>query len=67
MRLIMLDYRHIAISLGREKVREQFSQGYVEEPEVDEDDLLEVSAGRGSEIGVNQYSVLLDVIKHLSS
>jgi hypothetical protein len=73
MRLTTLDYRHVAVSLGREKVGEQFSRGYieetaeVEEPEVDEDDPLEVSAGRGGEIGANRYSVSLDVIKHLSS
>jgi hypothetical protein len=73
MRLTTLDYRHVAVSLGREKVGEQFSRGYVEEtaeveePEVDEDDPLEVSAGRGGEIGANRYGVSLDVIKHLSS
>jgi hypothetical protein len=66
-RLTTLDYRHVAVSVGREKVGEQFSRGYVEEPEVEEDDALEVSAGRGREIGANRYSVLLDVIKHLSS
>jgi hypothetical protein len=72
-RLTTLDYRHVAVSLGREKVGEQFSRGYVEEtaefeePEVDEDDPLEVSAGRGGEIGANRYGVSLDVIKHLSS
>ena len=68
-----LDYRHVVVSIGREKVREQFSRGYVEEtaeveePEVEEDDALEVLAGRGREIGANRYSVSLDVIKHLSS
>jgi superfamily II DNA helicase RecQ len=72
-RLTTLDYRHVAVSLGREKVGEQFSRGYVEEtaeveePEVDEDDPLEVSAGRGGEVGANRYGVSLDVIKHLSS
>lgn len=72
-RLTTLDYRHVAVSLGREKVGEQFSRGYVEEtaeveePEVDEDDPLDVSAGRGGEIGANRYGVSLDVIKHLSS
>jgi hypothetical protein len=30
-RLTTLDYRHVAVSLGREKVGEQFSRGYVEE------------------------------------
>jgi hypothetical protein len=73
MRLTTLDYWHVAVSLGREKVGEQFSRGYIEEMaeveelEVDEDDPLKVSAGRGSEIGANRYSVSLDVIKHLSS
>lgn len=72
-RLTTLDYRRVAVSVGREKVGEQFSRGYVEEtaeveePEVEEDDALEVSAGRGREIGANRYGVSLDVIKHLSS
>jgi hypothetical protein len=71
--LTTLDYRHVAVGLGREKVAQQFSRGYaeetaeVEEPEVDEDDALEVSAGRGGEIGGNRYGVSLDVIQHLSS
>jgi hypothetical protein len=34
---------------------------------MEEDDLLEISAGRGSEVGAKRYSVSLDVIKHLSS
>jgi hypothetical protein len=73
MRLTTLKYRHIAIGLGREKIGEQFSRGYieetteVEEPEMDKDDLLEISARRGSEVEVKRYGVLLDVIKHLSS
>jgi hypothetical protein len=72
-RLTTLEYRHVAIGLGREKIGEQFSCGYVEEtteveePEMDEDDLLEISAGRGGEVGAKRYGVLLDVIKHLSS
>jgi superfamily II DNA helicase RecQ len=73
VRLTTLDYRHIAISIGREKVGEQFSRGYIEdtaeieEPEVDEDDPLEVSAGRGGEVGAKRYGVSLDIVKHLSS
>lgn len=68
-----LDYRHVAISLGREKVGDHFAHGYaeqsdeVEEAEMDEDDGLEISAGRGGEIGANRYGVSLEVIKHLSS
>jgi hypothetical protein len=34
---------------------------------MEEDDLLEISAGRGSEVGAKRYGVSLDVIKHLSS
>jgi len=70
--LTTLDYRHVAISLGREMVGDQFARGYIEETseieeaEVEEDG-LEVSAGGGGEIGANRYGVSLDVIKHLSS
>ncbi|TKA75572.1 hypothetical protein B0A55_07939 [Friedmanniomyces simplex] len=73
VRLTTLEYRHVAISVGREVVGEQFARGYIEgageaeEAEVDEDDALEMSAGRGGEIGANRYGVSLDVIKHLSS
>jgi hypothetical protein len=61
------------ISLGREKIGEQFLRGYVEETteveelEMDEDDLLEISAGRGSKVGAKRYGISLDVIKYLSS
>jgi hypothetical protein len=34
---------------------------------MDEDDLLEISARRGSEVGAKCYGVSLDVIKYLSS
>jgi hypothetical protein len=34
---------------------------------MDKEDLLKVSVGRGSEVGVKRYSVSLDVIKYLSS
>ena len=34
---------------------------------MDEDDLLEISARRGSEVRAIRYGVSLDVIKHLSS
>ncbi|TKA62306.1 hypothetical protein B0A55_12932, partial [Friedmanniomyces simplex] len=72
-RLTTLDYRHVAISLGREVVGDQFARGYIEETseieeaKVDEDDGLKISARRGGEIGANRYGVSLDVIKHLSS
>jgi hypothetical protein len=34
---------------------------------MEEDDPLEISAGRGGKVGAKCYGVLLDVIKHLSS
>lgn len=34
---------------------------------MEEDDALEVSVGRGGEIGANRYGVSLDVIKNFSS
>jgi hypothetical protein len=72
-RLTTHDYRHVAISIGREVVGEQFARGYteetieVEEAEVEDDDTLEMSAGRGAEVGVNCYGVSVDIVKHLSS
>jgi hypothetical protein len=72
-RLTTHDYRHVAISIGREVIGEQFARGYaeetieVEEAEVEDDDALEMSAGRGAEIGVNRYGVSVDIVKHLSS
>lgn len=73
LRLTTHDYRHVAISIGREVIGEQFARGYtketteVEEVEVEDDDALEISAGRGAEIGVNRYGVSVDIVKHLSS
>ena len=72
-RLTTHDYRHVAISIGREVIGEQFARGYteetieVEEAEVEDDDALEMSAGRGAEVGVNRYGVSVDIVKHLSS
>jgi hypothetical protein len=72
-RLITHDYRHIAISISREVIGEQFARGYtketteVEEAKVEDDDALEMSASRGAEIGVNRYRVSVDIVKHLSS
>ena len=73
VRLTTHDHRHTAISIGRRVVGEQFAHGYaeemaeIEEPEVEMDDALEMSAGRGGDIGTNRYGVSVDVIKHLSS
>ncbi|KAK3076073.1 hypothetical protein LTR53_000013 [Teratosphaeriaceae sp. CCFEE 6253] len=54
-----LDYLHVAISSEREVVSDHSTQGYIkesgtEEAEVDEDDALEILAGRGGEIGANR-------------
>jgi hypothetical protein len=67
-----LDYRHAAVGMGRRFVGDEFARGYqaemeeVDEPEIETDDPLEISAGRGSAIGVNRYAVPSDIVKHLS-
>ncbi|KAK0926478.1 hypothetical protein LTR29_017851 [Friedmanniomyces endolithicus] len=67
-----LDFRHTAIGIGRKFVGDEFAKGYkdetgeVEEPEVEADDPLEISAGRGSAVGVNRYAVRSDIVRHLS-
>ncbi|KAJ9642592.1 hypothetical protein H2199_004973 [Coniosporium tulheliwenetii] len=71
-RLTTLGYRHVAISIGRVSVGEQFASGYreeigeVEEAEVEVEDALELSAARGEKMGVQRYGVPSDIIKHLS-
>jgi hypothetical protein len=68
-----LDYRHIAISIGREKVGDSFARGYkdeigeIEEPEVEEEDTLDVQAGRGEVMGGLRYGVPVDIIRYLSN
>jgi hypothetical protein len=69
-----LDYRHTAVGIGRVYVGESFSKGYqddvgeVEEAEVDEDgeDILELQNSRTTAMGVGNYSVPVDIVKHLS-
>lgn len=67
-----MDYRHAAVGMGRRFVGAEFARGYqaenkdVDEPEVESDDPLEISAGRGSAISVNRYAVPSDIVKHLS-
>jgi superfamily II DNA helicase RecQ len=70
-----LDYRHAAVGIGREVVGAQFSKGYqdevgeVDEPEVDDDgeDAIELQAARTTNMGISNYSVPIDIIKHLSN
>jgi hypothetical protein len=69
-----LDYRHTAVSIRRVVVGDSFSKGYqdeigeVEEAKVDEDreDALELQNSRTTVIGVSNYSVSIDIVKHLS-
>ena len=69
-----LDYRHTAVGIGRVKVGESFSRGYqddvgeTEEAEVDDDgeDVLELQNSRTTAMGVGNYSVPMDIVKHLS-
>jgi superfamily II DNA helicase RecQ len=69
-----LDYRHTAVGIGRVVVGESFSKGYqddvgeTEEAEVDEEgeDLVELQSARTTVMGVGNYSVPIDIVKHLS-
>jgi superfamily II DNA helicase RecQ len=69
-----LDYRHVAVGIGREKVGHAFSKGYdddvgeVEEAEVEEDgeDVMELQNSRTTRMGVGNYAVPIDIVKHLS-
>jgi superfamily II DNA helicase RecQ len=71
-RLTTLDYRHAAISIGRVFVGATFASGFqdeigeIDEPEVEVEDGLEISAGRTEKIGVQRYGVPSDIVKHLS-
>ncbi|KIV98739.1 uncharacterized protein PV09_09491 [Verruconis gallopava] len=74
VRLTTLDYRHIAVGIGRVVVSEAFGHGYddevgeVEEAEVDEtgESALELQNARTTQTGLTTYSVPVDIIKHLS-
>jgi superfamily II DNA helicase RecQ len=67
-------YRHAAVGIGRVKVGESFGKGYqdevgeVEEAEVDEDqeDIIELQNSRTTLVGVGNYSVPIDIVRHLS-
>jgi len=67
-----LDYRHIAVSIGRVKVGESFAAGYkeeigeIEEPEVEEESGLDLQSGRGEKQGSLKYGVPVDIVAHLS-
>jgi superfamily II DNA helicase RecQ len=69
-----LGYRHTAVGIGRVKVGESFSKGYqdeigeLDESEVDEEqeDIIELQNSRTTAMGVGNYSVPIDIVKHLS-
>jgi hypothetical protein len=70
-----LDYRHAAVGIGRVKVGDAFGKRYedeigeVDEAEVGEDreDIIELQSARSMAMGVNNYSVPIDIVKHLST
>jgi superfamily II DNA helicase RecQ len=72
--LTTLDYRHTAIGIGRVVVGEEFGRGYqdevgeIEEAEIDEEgeSALELQSARTTKMGIGNYSVPADIIKHLS-
>jgi hypothetical protein len=74
VKLYTLDYRHIAVGIGREKVGQTFSKGYnndveeVEEEEVDNnsEDIIELQNSRTTSIGIRNYAIPIDIVKHLS-
>jgi hypothetical protein len=69
-----LEYQHTAVGIRQVKVGESFSRGYqdnvskTEEAEVDNNskDVLKLQNSRTTAIGVGNYSILIDIIKHLS-
>lgn len=74
LELTTLDYRHTAVGVGRVVVGESFGRGYqdevgeVEEAEMEDDgeSPLELQNARTTQMGVGNYSVPIDIIKHLS-
>jgi hypothetical protein len=67
-------YCHTAVGISRVKVGELFSRGYqdkireVNKAEVDKDqeDIVKLQNSQTTAIGVGNYSVLIDIVKHLS-
>jgi hypothetical protein len=69
-----LDYQHSAVGIRQVKVGEAFSRGYkdkvgeVEEAKVNKGskDVLKLQNSRTTVMGIRNYSVLVDIVKHLS-
>jgi superfamily II DNA or RNA helicase len=74
VKLTTLDYRHTAVGIGRVLVGEAFGRGYedeigeIEEVEIDEEgeSALELQSARTTKMGLGNYSVSVDIVKHLS-
>jgi hypothetical protein len=73
--LSTLGYCYTAVGIRRVKVGELFSKGYqdkvgeIDKVEVDKDkeDLIKLQNSRTTVIGVGNYSVLINIVKHLST
>ncbi|KAG6151506.1 hypothetical protein E4U51_000671 [Claviceps purpurea] len=68
-----LDYRHIAIGMGRKYVGQHFAKDCftdemddVQDEEIAIEDPLEMSAGRGTATGAARYAVRSDLVEHLT-
>jgi hypothetical protein len=69
-----LEYQHTAVGIRQVKVGELFSRGYqdnvseIEEAEVDNNskDILKLQNLRITAIEVGNYSMPIDIVKHLS-
>jgi hypothetical protein len=74
VKLHTLNYRHTVVGIRRKKVRQTFSKGYddnvekVEEEEVNNNskDIIELQNLRTTSIGIRNYTVLINIVKHLS-
>jgi 5-hydroxyisourate hydrolase-like protein (transthyretin family) len=74
VKLHTLNYRHTAVGIRREKVRQTFSKEYddnveeVEEEEVNNNgkDIVELQNSRTTSIGIGNYAVLINIVKYLS-
>ena len=69
-----LDYRHTVVGISQVKVGELFTRGYqdkiskIDKAKVDDnEDLLKLQNSQLTVIGVGNYSVSLNIIKHLSA
>ena len=73
-RLTTLEYRHTAITIGREVVSKEFGEGTqealtegdLEEPEQQLESGLDLQAGRSELTGTLRYGVEMGIVSHLS-